>query len=541
MPSVLVRQLIVDTALRYDEEYAGHVKILKEAQNESTPRFLILSRSRSGQGFLHKGKMHEDGAVSIRRSWNLTELRVVEVEGLTIFRTTFASSYRWETEDAHDQAQFVDRIVNLFQQLTLNNKPLKTVGWNPVSTGERRDVIRCVSARSKKGMRPPEHGLSDEIGVRPLFDDGHAFAVILCPGCWVQTLLVAGQDWCHDEVPLCADCSTAVVSPDGAAEGSMPDVAANGRSRLHMLPGNLIHFSDSSSLSSRSTGTCSSTTSSASSASGISSYDKELPPLPPPSPPLSPHIELLQEDLPPVAPIAEEYVAPVSEVEPTAQGPAELQVTLESSDPFSIVGGFGDIFIGWDGSGNKVAAKRARCTSTGDVEPDKLLRRLRREGETWQRLHHVFVLPFLGMSCIGGRLHLVSPFVGNGSLSVYIRSHPDADRVRLVSHFRLCVFRYGAHRSVSGQLRESADAIAYLHRQGILHGDIKASNVLVSDDAHALVCDFGLSRAVDAMTSSALKGAGSVRWQAPELWRKQPKSIKTDVYAFGMLITEVWF
>ncbi|KAG8908768.1 hypothetical protein FRB99_003006 [Tulasnella sp. 403] len=142
-----------------------------------------------------------------------------------------------------------------------------------------------------------------------------------------------------------------------------------------------------------------------------------------------------------------------------SQGRAELQVTLESPDPFSISGGFGDIFVGRDEHGNKVAAKRAKCTA--GIEADTL------------------------------------------------------------------------------RLRESADAIAYLHDQSILHGDIKASNVLVSDDAHALVCDFGLARAVDAVTSIVLRGAGSVRWQAPELWAKRPKSTKTDVYAFGMLIAEV--
>ncbi|KAG8898483.1 hypothetical protein FRB99_007395 [Tulasnella sp. 403] len=221
-----------------------------------------------------------------------------------------------------------------------------------------------------------------------------------------------------------------------------------------------------------------------------------------------PDPSFLQEILLPFAPEPEE--------EATTQAGVELQVKLESLDPFSISGGFGDIFVGRDDHGNKVAAKRAK--STANIEADAL-RRLQREGTTWQRLNHKFVLRFLGTACIGDRLYLVSPFIENGSLSVYTRSHPDIDRICL--------------------LRESADAIAYLHAQDILHGDIKASNVLVSDDMHALVCDFGLARAIGAATSSMLRGAGSVRWQAPELWKKQPKSTKTDVYAFGMLISEV--
>ncbi|KAG8909036.1 hypothetical protein FRB99_000139 [Tulasnella sp. 403] len=190
-------------------------------------------------------------------------------------------------------------------------------------------------------------------------------------------------------------------------------------------------------------------------------------------------------------------------------------------------GDFADVFIGRDGHGNKVALKRPRYTGTTNVD-ERADRTIINEVQTWLRFDHEYLLPFLGATHIDGRLYLVSPFIENGPLPTYIHSNPETDRVRLLIW-------------TSGQLRECADALAYLHRQRVLHGDIKGSNVLVSDDGHVRLCDFGLTRLEEAMTSMELRGAGSFHWQALELWNGEPKSTKTDVYAYGMLIAEVTY
>ena len=97
-----------------------------------------------------------------------------------------------------------------------------------------------------------------------------------------------------------------------------------------------------------------------------------------------------------------------------------------------------------------------------------------------------------------------------------------------------------AHWVLLIQLREAASAISYLHQCGIIHGDIKASNILVSDDVHALLCDFGLARFEDMNTSIGQKGQGTSRFQSPELMQLgQGKSPESDVWAFGMTIYQV--
>lgn len=61
----------------------------------------------------------------------------------------------------------------------------------------------------------------------------------------------------------------------------------------------------------------------------------------------------------------------------------------------------------------------------------------------------------------------------------------------------------------------------------------------MSDDIHALLCDFGLARTNHSATATGVKGSGSLRWQSPEVWREGPKSYKSDAYSFGMTIFEV--
>lgn len=85
-----------------------------------------------------------------------------------------------------------------------------------------------------------------------------------------------------------------------------------------------------------------------------------------------------------------------------------------------------------------------------------------------------------------------------------------------------------------------ADAVRYLHREGIVHGDIKGSNILVSAAVTVLLCDFGLSKLSDTRTRTLLVGAASVRWCAPEvLIEEEPKTFASDVYSFGMTVYEV--
>jgi len=110
-------------------------------------------------------------------------------------------------------------------------------------------------------------------------------------------------------------------------------------------------------------------------------------------------------------------------------------------------------------------------------------------------------------------------------------------------------------------VRETASGIAYLHANGCMHRDIKSSNILLDDQCHAKVADFGLAKnkpvefsAVSLSSQhtgeeediaympmpSNTHFAGTPRFMAPEVAKLGAKyDLKCDVYSFGMLLWEV--
>ncbi|KAG8942126.1 hypothetical protein FRC03_003625 [Tulasnella sp. 419] len=170
-------------------------------------------------------------------------------------------------------------------------------------------------------------------------------------------------------------------------------------------------------------------------------------------------------------------------------------------------------------------------------KPDQLMRamsrRLWREREIHLKLNHENVAPLMGFfeDPKMSSWCLVTPWYRNGTVRMF------ANKPRNISErFRL--------------LLESALGLAYLHSEGIVHGDIKSTNVLVDQEKHARIIDFGVSYSVQAKLpdgSSSL--AAAQRWMAPELHTPQQyqhlehpeiPTFKSDVWSFGCLSLEIY-
>jgi eukaryotic-like serine/threonine-protein kinase len=92
--------------------------------------------------------------------------------------------------------------------------------------------------------------------------------------------------------------------------------------------------------------------------------------------------------------------------------------------------------------------------------------------------------------------------------------------------------------------KQVAAALTAIHDAGILHRDIKSSNIMLDgsgEQVRVTVMDFGLAHAylTDGRTLTAVGVAGTPAYMAPELFRGQPPSKATDVYAFGVVIHEM--
>ncbi|KDQ10198.1 hypothetical protein BOTBODRAFT_178386 [Botryobasidium botryosum FD-172 SS1] len=192
-------------------------------------------------------------------------------------------------------------------------------------------------------------------------------------------------------------------------------------------------------------------------------------------------------------------------------------------------GGFGECWQGLLPEKGKVAMK---C-SHGNIPEESVLRRARREASVWQNLHHPNILPFLGLTTLGSVTYLISPWMENGDLLAYVRRHPGADCLTL--------------------LLQVAKGVEYLHTFDpvVVHGDLKATNILITGNGEACIADFGLAHGLvkggssSESHSSAWKYGGNVRWQAPEILKattdeQAKRTTKSDIFAFGRVIIEVY-
>ncbi len=143
------------------------------------------------------------------------------------------------------------------------------------------------------------------------------------------------------------------------------------------------------------------------------------------------------------------------------------------------------------------------------------------------RLQHPHVVPLLTAGSADDLLYYVMPFIKGESL-----------RARLAREGELSVSQ------TVRILREVADALAYAHREGVVHRDIKPDNVLLAD-GHAVVTDFGVAKAVasssgDSSLTSLGVALGTPAYMSPEQAAADPHvDHRADIYALGAMAYEM--
>ncbi|KAJ3821097.1 kinase-like domain-containing protein, partial [Lentinula raphanica] len=180
-----------------------------------------------------------------------------------------------------------------------------------------------------------------------------------------------------------------------------------------------------------------------------------------------------------------------------------------------------------------VAIKLIRVLSSKGYDEVKARKRLNREVYVWHRLDHPNIASFLGTSYhMANRPALILPWFKNGSASEYLKMrNPDANRLRLIL--------------------DVAEGLEYLHTHKpapIVHGDLKGNNILIADDGHAILSDFGLSQVIEdlvgptGITPSVFE-AGPIRWQSPEFLMDVSETCRpqlpNDVWSFGCTAYEL--
>lgn len=186
-------------------------------------------------------------------------------------------------------------------------------------------------------------------------------------------------------------------------------------------------------------------------------------------------------------------------------------------------GGMANVYEAYDPSFHRVVAVKVFKR-----DDDEMLRRFIREARLMASLNHPHLVQIYdsGESQIEGVSHsyIVMPKLTGGTLRTRIRRAP-------LSLDEVCKC-----------LSDIAGALDYIHAKGIIHRDIKASNVLLDDEGHCYLTDFGIARIVNDATQLTTTGnvLGTVDYVAPELFEVHRRAdARSDLYSLGVLLYEM--
>jgi len=149
--------------------------------------------------------------------------------------------------------------------------------------------------------------------------------------------------------------------------------------------------------------------------------------------------------------------------------------------------------------------------------------RFQREARILAQLQHPHILPVFDYGQVEGYSFIVMPFVPSGTLTDSMQGQPlSLPRIRQV-------------------ISQVGDALNYAHGRGLVHRDVKPSNVLIDEGGNCLLTDFGLARMVEASVNLTASGTimGTPAYMSPEQGAGRKIDARSDIYSLGIILYEM--
>ncbi|MBE0683465.1 MAG: protein kinase [Anaerolineales bacterium] len=149
--------------------------------------------------------------------------------------------------------------------------------------------------------------------------------------------------------------------------------------------------------------------------------------------------------------------------------------------------------------------------------------RFKREAKLLAQLQHPHILPVFDYGQAEGYTYLVMPFVQSGTLTDSLTGKPlPLQRIRQV-------------------VTQIGEALSYAHARGLIHRDVKPSNVLIDESGNCLLADFGLAHVTEDSVNLTSSGTilGTPAYMSPEQGSGQKVDARSDLYSLGIIFYEM--
>lgn len=189
-------------------------------------------------------------------------------------------------------------------------------------------------------------------------------------------------------------------------------------------------------------------------------------------------------------------------------------------------GGMGRVYRGYDEKLQRYAAVKVfDAKGVIDAEMDEYRERFQREARSVARLRHPNIVDVYQFNQTGTLYYMAMTLVEGRDLRTVLKEHVSAG-TRLNREEMLRI------------ISDVASALDYAHAEGVIHRDVKPSNIMIMADGHAMLTDFGLALNVPEGTIGTT--FGSVHYIAPEQAMNSAMAVpQSDLYSLGVVLYEI--